>query len=168
MRTDPALVALSSLPGAAALLISAMGGEKFTVITYAFPLTAVIVFLGWVILARNGPVSRAIVAPVLSLVIVISTAITHWPLRLSFAASRPTFEKLVERLLAGDRVDPRQIGLFRVRSTQIYTSKDIVCLWTDMDSKGRKGFVRCRPSEVPFNLFSLITVDDDWQFISED
>ena len=75
---------------------------------------------------------------------------------------------LHQRVRTGEHIaTPLRAGLFTIRSA--YLSHDgIVCLWTHPHPGGSTGFVQCRRNYVPFNLWSIVRLDDRWQFISED
>jgi hypothetical protein len=109
-----------------------------------------------------------LVAPVVCLSIIISVAATHWPLRVTYVLSRDAFDSLAQRVRAGEHIaTPVRAGFFTVRRAEL-SHHGIVCLWTYPHPAGSTGFVQCRRDYVPFNLWSLIRLDDRWQFISED
>jgi hypothetical protein len=110
----------------------------------------------------------ALIGPVLSLTVIISVAATNWPLRTTYAFSRNAFDTIAERLRAGEPItSPIRAGLFSIEQAEL--SRDgVVCLWTELQPGGNTGFVQCRRDHVPFNLWSIVRLDDRWQFISED
>ena len=101
--------------------------------------------------------------------LILSVGVTCWPLRVSFALSRNAFEAVALRVRSGERVStPSRIGLFRIRQAEL-SNGGVVCLWTDLDPAGHTGFVQCdQDKAVKFNLWSIIPLEDRWQFISED
>ncbi len=102
------------------------------------------------------------------LAVVISVFVTRWPLHAAYRFSRPAFERTAAELRAGRGASgPRWVGLFRIQRAEL-DRRDIVCLWTDLDSSGRTGFVQCGPVDPPFNLWSHTPLDDEWQLIEED
>lgn len=114
---------------------------------------------------RSRLVNRAIGAA--SLVVLISVPLTHWPLRLAYHISRPKFETIAQVLRSGKTFPkPMQVGPFTIEKAEIDNGK--VCLWTDLDPAGRTGFAKCSPKDVPFNLWSITELDENWQYISED
>ena len=100
--------------------------------------------------------------------LLISIATTNWPLHAAYAFSRPSFDRLAVQIRAGNNVQtPCSAGMFRICKAELnYTGT--VCLWTDDDSAGHTGFVQCGPAAPPFNLWSHTSLDDSWQFITED
>jgi len=101
------------------------------------------------------------------LAIFVSVPITHWPLRLAFKFSRPAFDRIAHSLQSGLSVpQPVRAGLFEIKKAEVYNRK--VCLWINLNPNGKTGFTLCPPGNLPFNLWSTIHLDADWQFISED
>src|SRR5205807_2528160 len=97
-----------------------------------------------------------------------SVAFSQWPLRVSYALSRPSFDALAKHVRAGDPIYvPRRAGLFAIRKAEISYS-GVICLWTTVNPGGNTGFVQCGPDHIPLNLWSSISLDNQWQFISED
>ena len=100
--------------------------------------------------------------------IVLSIVLTNWPMRAAFAISRPTFDQIANDVRMGNELDtPFWAGLFRIRKAEVYYN-NVVCLWTHQNPAGKSGFVQCPPENPPFNLWSHITLDASWQFITED
>jgi hypothetical protein len=94
---------------------------------------------------------------------------THWPLRVAFKLSRPSFDKIASSLQAGTTFpNPIRVGLFAIKKAEVYKLNGKICFWTDLDPAGKTGFTHCPPNDVPFNLWSMIELDEDWQFVSED
>ena len=62
---------------------------------------------------------------------------------------------------------PQRAGIFTIRKAELSRDR-IVCLWIAPNSGGNTGFVQCGQDYVPFNLWSLVKLDDRWQFITED
>ena len=130
------------------------------------------------ILAKHGPQrKRTALISALSLLCIASVPVTHWPFRLAFVASRPSFEAVAKRLHAGRRVDvPGRIGRFTIEMAEFKDGR--ACLWTSTRPNGFTGFVRNpyegvnrasgRYSNTTFNLWSYIILDADWAYISED
>jgi hypothetical protein len=169
---DAALLSLLGLLAGAEVIHSATGGERVGVVVLAIVLSAAAIIVGSLLVGYRRHTHRnvlpVLVAPVLSLAITISVAATHWPLRASYAMSRGSLDAVAQRIRSGEHVTiPRRAGLFTVRRVEL-SRHDIVCLWTQPDPAGSTGFVQCRRDYVPFNLWSIIRLDDRWQFISED
>ena len=151
---------------------SATGGEQVSVVLLAMVLSAPAIIVGSLLIGYRRHTQRrvlpALIASVLSLLIIISVAVTHWPLRVTYALSRGSFDALAKRIRAGELIaTPLRVGLFRVQRAEL-SHHGIVCLWTQPHPDGSTGFVQCRRDYVPFNLWSLVKLDDHWQFISED
>lgn len=114
---------------------------------------------------RTWPV---LVGAFVSLATIVSVMAVHWPLRAGYFLSRASLDHLAQDVRAGQPfVGPKRVGLFTVVEAEI-SRHGIVCLWVDADPEGKTGFVRCGPDHVPFNLWSMVSLDDRWQFISED
>jgi len=172
LHIDAALIGLLGLFAIAGILDSATGGEQVGVVLLAIVLSAAAIIVGSLLIGYRCHTQRrvlpALIASVLSLLIIISVAATDWPLRVTYALSRSSFDALAQRLRAGERaVAPMRAGLFRIRRAEL-SHHGIVCLWTHPDPGGSTGFVQCRRDYVPFNLWSIVKLDDGWQFISED
>lgn len=102
------------------------------------------------------------------LAIIASVMTVHWPLRGGYYLSRASLDQLAQNVRAGQPfVGPSRIGLFTIVEAEI-SQHGIVCLWVNADPSGKTGFVQCNPDYVPFNLWSMVSLDDRWQFISED
>ena len=168
---DAALMSLLGLLAIAGVLHSATGGEQVVVVLLASILSVATIIVGSLLDYRRltqRRVDPVLAAPILTLVVIISVAATHWPLRASYAVSRDSFDAVAQRIRSGEHITtPLRAGLFTIRSVEV-SRHDIVCLWTRTDSSGYTGFVQCRRDHVPFNLWSIVSLDDRWQFISED
>ena len=156
----------------AAVLLSATGGERVSVAIVAVLLSAVTIFVGsrFAVYRRRTQrcVALAIEASVISLALTLSVAVAHWPLHAAYVLSRASFETIAQRTRAGERVaTPVRAGLFTIQRAEL-SENGIVCLWTFTNPSGNTGFVQCRHDYVPFNLWSIIRLDDRWQYISED
>jgi hypothetical protein len=112
-----------------------------------------------------------------SLLTMFSVVATRWPLRLTFLASRSEFDAFAGRLEAGYRMtQPERVGRFLILKAEMRDGRP--CLWVDIDPAGYDGFVRnprrgpdgklLGPSNLCFNLWSDVRLDDDWAFISEE
>jgi hypothetical protein len=89
-------------------------------------------------------------------------------LRAAYLLSRPTLDRVAEDVRAGQHVTrPTRVGLFTIVEAEV-NRHGIVCLWVDPNPTGKTGFVQCGPDYVPFNLWSMVRLDDRWQFIAED
>ena len=151
--------------------LSASGCEQISMVLSAILLSAPVVVLGSVLVGWRRhtlrPVGPAVLVALLSLAIIASVAIWQWPLRVSHDCSRTAFNWLAQRVARGEQVQtPRRVGLFNIRKAEI-SYNGIVCLWIVPDTAGSTGFVECPRDYVPSNLWSLVKLDDHWQFISE-
>jgi hypothetical protein len=92
-------------------------------------------------------------------------ALTPWPFRFAFAASRDDFDRLARRIETGYRpAGSTKVGRFVVRRAELRDGRPRP--WTDMDPKDRIGFVR-NPN-TPSNLWSHVRLDGGWAYIAED
>jgi len=102
------------------------------------------------------------------LAVTASVAILHWPLRAAYFVSRSFLNSLAQDVRTGQPfAGPTRAGLFTVVGAEVSRAGN-VCLWVDLNPSGRTGFVQCAPDHVPLNLWSMISLDDRWQFIGED
>jgi hypothetical protein len=169
---DAALISLCVLFAVAGILGSAGGIEQVGVVLLAIVLSAATIIVGSLLIGYRRHTQRpslpALTAPVLCLAIIISVAAADWPLRVNYALSRDSFDMVAQRVRTGEHIStPMRAGLFTIRSAEL-SHDGIVCLWTHLNPGGNTGFVQCRPEYVPFNLWSMVRLDDRWQFISED
>jgi hypothetical protein len=103
----------------------------------------------------------------------LTILITAWPFRLVFFASRPSLERLADRVAAGQAVGfPRWAGGYVVVGSVVDSTTGNVGLIVDADPAGRSGFVRVcpgKPSLGPFvNLNYHLRLSDDWSYDCED
>src|SRR5437870_4867916 len=171
-RVDITLVGSCVLLAGGAVWLSATGCEQVTMILIAILLCFVTFIIGSVLVGWRRytcrPVSIILLGPLLCLAAIISVAVTHWPLRVTYSLHRRAFDSLAQRVRAGEDVtSPRRVGVFTIRRAELYYN-GIVCLWTDPQPAGNTGFVQCGRDHVPFSLWSIVRLDDGWQFISED
>lgn len=102
------------------------------------------------------------------LALIASVMTAHWPLVARYSLSRTSLDQLAQDVRAGQPfVGPKRVGLFIIVEAEM-SQRGIVCLWVNANPKGKTGFVQCSPDYVPFNLWSMVSLDDRWQFISED
>jgi len=171
-RIDAALISLLCLMALAGVLVSATGGEQVSVVLLAIVLSAAVIIIGSLLVGYRRHTQRrvlpALVTAILSLVLIISVAATHWPLRVAYAWSRESFDVVAQSVRSGEHITtPLRAGLFTIQRAEL-SHHGIVCLWTHPHPAGSTGFVQCRRDYVPFNLWSIVRLDDRWQFISED
>lgn len=114
---------------------------------------------------RSWPVFGGAIA---SLALIASVVTMHWPLRASYLLSRPALDQLARDVQAGQPLPgPTRVGLFTIKQVEV-SRQGIVCLWVDLNPAGKEGLVQCGPAHPPFNLWSMISLDDRWQYIAED
>lgn len=171
-RRDAALVSMLGLLAIAGVLHSATGSDQIVGVLLAFVLTTAAIIVGSLLIDYRRRTQRrmipALAATIFALVVITSVTATHWPMRVTYALSRDSFDAVAQRIRQGERVTtPLRAGLFTIRGVEL-SHHDIVCLWTHPDPGGSTGFVQCRGDSVPFNLWSLVRLDDRWQYISED
>ncbi|WP_145286310.1 hypothetical protein [Pirellulimonas nuda] len=107
-------------------------------------------------------------AGVTTIAVLLSVATSNWPLRAAYALSRSSFDRVASEVRAGELPKtPCSIGFFRIRKAEVHHN-GIVCLWTNDDPSGPTGFVETGTDDLPFNLWSHVSLDNSWQFISED
>jgi hypothetical protein len=143
--------------------LSATAMEKAAIFLFGCVVCLVIVGLTFAWLRWSAVKQRSLWPPFttasLALVGALSVVTTAWPLRLSFALTRPAFQRLAESVRAGQQTDaPVRIGLFVIKQTEV-SRQGAVCLWTELDPGGNTGFVQCGANSVPLNLWSRIQSD---------
>ena len=152
-----------------AMLASAYGCERITIMLFC----TVLGLLCLRSLAIASVVDRRhtrsiIIAGLTAAVFIASVAVWHWPLRVCYALSRPAFDALAARISSGEQIPiPASAGLYIIRGAGL-SSSGIPYLWTAPGGGGSTGFVQTSPDHVHFNLWSVIHLDDRWQYISED
>lgn len=169
---DAALMSLLGALVVAGVLNSATGGERVGVVLLAIILSAAAIIVGSLFVGYRRYTRRrvlpALAVPTVSLAIIISVAATHWPLRAAYGLSRGSLDAVAQRTRSGEKVATTvRAGFFTIRRAEL-SQHGIVCLWTHPNPGGSTGFVQCHRDYVLFNLWSIIRLDDRWQFISED
>lgn len=175
--------AVCDLEGASAWVFAAMVAAAIiaSAVGELFPLAYLPVLVGVMYLplvctallfrlAGVCPVSGTRLArgPILC-VIAATVAFSDWPLRLTFACSRGSLERLAAQIGAGQSPElPVRAGLFVVRGTE--NRNGIICLWTDPDPAGPGGFANCAPAGAArnFNINENVFLSGQWQWIVED
>jgi hypothetical protein len=166
------LIMIYAIPAIAITAISAIVKVPILVsiaalLLAALPIVVTSVLIGFTIKKNRG------VAPIVALMLVYwvffgSVAVTNWPFRLLFFISRSSIERAANQVQAGNPPKtPFRVGLFRIEKAEL-KSKGVVCLWTDPDPGGDKGFVRHEGEIVPLNLFTCIDLDRRWKYVEED
>ena len=112
---------------------------------------------------------------VASLIMVVSIIAFNWPLRAAYAVSRPAFDQVAQQVSSGETIEtPQRIGWFRIERVDApgLAANGIehqgLRLWTDVHPAGNTGFVQSDSDNLYFNLWSHFSLDETWQFISED
>lgn len=172
-RWCPAVLAL-------AVAAESAGGVRDVVVYLMAGIAVVFVLVisPFVIRRGDGRLHRpAAIVLVISLIAMASAPPTAWPLRLSFLASHREFDGFARALESGYRMTgPERVGRFLILKAELRDGRP--CLWVDSDPAGYDGFVRnprrgsngklLGRSNLTFNLWSAVRLDDDWAFISED
>ncbi|RYF43504.1 MAG: hypothetical protein EOO38_18780 [Cytophagaceae bacterium] len=164
---------------AASLLIWAswVGLEPFSVVLCAFvtpwfasfALCLAWKWLGWHSCKSALTLWANVIVGLVCLATFVSVPLTHWPFRIAYALSRSELDAVALSLKSGVKFPgPMRVGFFSIEKAEIYDRNGKVCLWTDVDSAGSTGFTQCPPNNVPFNLWSSLTLDNRWQYVSED
>jgi hypothetical protein len=98
---------------------------------------------------------------------------TSWPLRLAAVLSRPSMNRLANRLVAGESLtEPEWAGLYRIVAAYHEPRNGNVILVTDPDPSGRSGFVMVSDPSQPlgqmYNLNHDVPVGGSWRYQNED
>lgn len=102
-----------------------------------------------------------------SIVFTLSVLTTHWPLRLSYALSKASLNRIAAQVTSGTKVSaPQSAAVFSV--SQAHSDLGLVCLWIDEDMGEPIGFVQGPPSQVEqrFANYEIIALGDDWSLVS--
>ncbi len=166
------LIMIYAIPAIAITAISAIVKDPILVsisapFLAAFPIVVTSMLIGFTIKKNRG------LASIVALMLVYwvffgSVAATSWPFRLLFFLSRSSIERAANQVQAGNPPKtPFRVGVFRIEKAEL-KSKGVVCLWTDPDPGGDKGFIRHEGEIVPLNLFTCINLDGRWKYVEED
>jgi hypothetical protein len=118
------------------------------------------------LISAIGSRSHVLFSTVL-LAMIVSVPTTNWPLRVTFWLSQAALAQLANELDDGEGISfPCNAGLFRVEMGEI--KQGCTCLWLDPHPGGPRGFVRCTPQEPPLNLWSTISLGNNWHLVAED
>lgn len=122
--------------------------------------------LVYAIIATN---IRTIMIGVAAFALCLSIWIGHWPLKATFAFSKPQLTKLATRIENGEEFStPRWIGCYRVLKIE-QKSYGAICFWTNLYPSGHTGIIKCAEDDLSFNISTHIQLDDDsWHLIVED
>jgi hypothetical protein len=172
LHIDVALTCLCWLFAGLVVWISAIGCESVTMVCCALVLAIPAVVCGSILVGWRRHTGRSLFMAIFGswacLVVIASVAVWQWPLRVSYRCSSERFEALARRVKSGENLHtPQRAGLFTIQKAEL-SHNGIVCLWIEPNAGGSTGFVQCRRDYVPFNLWSLVKLDDRWQFITED
>jgi hypothetical protein len=175
-RSIAVLRVASWLSGAAGLLWWGMAADWLlsllvTVVLFVLLLILTASITGW---AHHS--SRRIWPDVTAciglMILVASAAVTAWPLRLTFLASRAQLEALATRVEAGQTIEaPLWVGVFRIARTEIRPPgwRGGTCLWVFSHPGHPTGLVRSdRPDGPGVNVNRSIRLSEHWYYISED
>jgi hypothetical protein len=103
----------------------------------------------------------------LSLVLIFSVNVTHWPVRMAFAFIEGSLDNLADSVKAGNNLAlPRRVGPFVVSEAGILPG-EVVYLWTDASPGGPSGFVRCssEAARERLNLWWSVRLNGNWQLV---
>lgn len=107
-----------------------------------------------------------------SLLLFLSIFRTHWPMRLSFAASSPALDRLAEQATAGQMPSlPTRAGAYLIRAveTRPVTGGVAICLWSYPAKGQRIGFVRSPIGVTPdVNPLTHRQLSPRWHHFSAD
>jgi len=93
---------------------------------------------------------------------------SHIPLRIAFRIHRAEFDRVASQIEAGaPPATPFWIGPFRIKMAGHRCDSGTPYLSSNQEEWEIDGFVR-HPHGQGFNLWSCITLDDEWSYIAED
>jgi hypothetical protein len=166
------IVGLFAFPALLAVAASVALMEQTVVVLCCLVASAVLVVIACSLLGFARFTGRrpwlVLAGTIACLALIVSVAAVHWPLRVAHALSRPALDQVARDLRGGQPfAGPARVGLFTIAEAEV-NQAGIVCLWVDTNPGGKTGFVQGGPDHVPSNLWSVINLDDRWQFIHED
>jgi hypothetical protein len=149
---------------------SASGADTWNVTLISAAICIIDFLLLTTLLAWNPTSRKPRVATGVSLLVLLSIAFMQWPLRLSFAISRPALERMADQVAQGrNPAVPARIGLIVILRTELRGGTP--CLWTADDPTGPTGFIRVT-AESTFDgsqiAWSYCRLADGWRLFSED
>lgn len=167
---------MSWLTGAAGLLWWSIAADWLLSLLVTFVLVVLLLIQAGVIAGRARHTNRRawpdVVACFCILALILSAAVTSWPLRLAFLASRNQLETLATRVEAGQTVDvPAWAGIFRIARTEIREPGwgGGTCLWVVPNPGHPTGLVRSdKPGGPGANVNRKIRLSEHWYYLSED
>ncbi len=107
---------------------------------------------------------------VFSVILIVITITTYWPLRLAFAIMTPEFDHFAVQVEQGViPVAPLRIGSFIICEAG-KNQYGNVYFWTVKRSYGSAGFVKCSDETLrtKFNVFFAVKLANGWHMIVED
>ena len=111
---------------------------------------------------------RVLAVTLAPVVVFVSIAWTHLPVRVVFHTLRLRFEQAASQIEAGaPPATPFWIGPFKIRMAARRGDSGTPYLASNEESYEINGFVR-HPEGHGFNLWSCIRLDDAWSYIAED
>jgi uncharacterized membrane protein YuzA (DUF378 family) len=153
------------------VLVAIGFGDTLINPAYLLCISLLIISAAMTLLGQTTSVKRRIsylLVGLSCLALIVTACLTLWPMRLTYALSQASLHSLAQRIQTGEKITtPVQVGFFRVTKAEL-SPQGIVCLWTVPRPGGNTGFVQCPPDNIPFNLWSTISLDNQWQFITED
>jgi hypothetical protein len=166
------------LTGAAGLLWWGIAADWLLSLLVTYVLFALLMIQVAAITGRAGYTDRRIwpdiTACVCILALIVSAAVTSWPMRLLFHVSQDQLEALANRVEAGQSVDvPVWVAAFRIARTENRTpgSGGGTCLWVFPGKGNPTGLVRSDNSSAwgpGVNVNRKIRLSEHWYYISED
>jgi len=157
------------LAGAIAIFVSIFIIEK-SIVLISCLFAVLITVMAAVVRCNTKKCSRfrALTTTTIPAIIYVGLTLTHIPLRIAFHAYRDEFDNVAKQVEQGNRPEtPFWIGPFRIKMTGLCRDSVTPYLASNDDIGEIKGFVR-NPEGEGFNLWSLIKLDENWAYITED
>ncbi len=137
-----------------------------TVLSLITGMLALIVTLGYVLLKKEI-LWKKVISIFIPVILFISVALSHLPLRLVFRIYRAEFDNAASQIETGTPPTmPFWIGPFKIEMTG-RKSADTIYLATNNTKYEIDGFAKS-PNGAGFNLWSCIRLDDTWSYVKED
>ena len=157
----------------AAVLVSLFLIEHTLVILSCLAVAMVFLMVSLVVsvgrsIHRKHSLWQAMLFTLVPAILFVGIASTHIPLRITFRLYRAEFDRAAAQIEAGDPpATPFWIGPFKIKMAGRRGDSGTPYLSSNQAEWEIEGFVR-HPDGHGFNIWSCITLDDEWSYIAED
>ncbi len=148
----------------------------FLLFVFSAPIAFLALVAAVVTWARWKPRRRLTLGGIFFCPLLVATMVlTSWPMKLSFALSKPALDRLADAV-AAHRVPtlPRRAGAYVIHAVEARPVVEVtngltVCLWMLPVERQHVGFVRSPVGVTPeFNPWTHSRMDAHWHYFGED